>query len=67
MGMVFESQRMEMRAGITAGYGVGAHNAFYRAGEEGSEGGRGGTGGGSVELQGAMVSAMKWGEEWTRR
>jgi hypothetical protein len=25
-----------MRAGITVGYGVGAHNAFYRAGEEGS-------------------------------
>jgi hypothetical protein len=25
-----------MRAGITAGFGVGAHSAFYRAGEEGS-------------------------------
>jgi hypothetical protein len=55
-----------MRAGITAGYGVGAHSAFYRAGEEGSGGGRGVTDGGSVELQGATVSAMKWGEEWTR-
>jgi hypothetical protein len=61
--MVFESQRMEMRAAITAGYGVGAHSAFYRAGEEGSGSGRGVTGDGSVELQGATVSAMKWGEE----
>jgi hypothetical protein len=26
----------KIRARITAGYGVGAHNAFYRAGEEGS-------------------------------
>jgi hypothetical protein len=26
-----------MRAGITAGYGVGAHSAFYRVGEEGSD------------------------------
>jgi hypothetical protein len=25
-----------MRAGITVGYGVGAHSAFYRAGVEGS-------------------------------
>jgi hypothetical protein len=25
-----------MRVGITAGYGVGAHSSFYRAGEEGS-------------------------------
>jgi hypothetical protein len=25
-----------MRVGITTGYGVGAHNAFYRGGEEGS-------------------------------
>jgi hypothetical protein len=48
-----------MRAGITTGYGVGAHSAFYRAGEEGSGSGRGVTGEGSVELQGAMVSAMK--------
>jgi hypothetical protein len=55
-----------MRAGITAGYGVGAHSAFYRAGEEGSGGGRRVTGGGSVELQGATVLTMKWGEEWTR-
>jgi hypothetical protein len=56
----------KMRAGITAGYGVGAHSAFYRAWEVGSGGGRGVTGGGSVELQGATISAMKWGEEWTR-
>jgi hypothetical protein len=56
-----------MRAGITVGYGVGAHSAFYRAEGEGSRGGRGVTSGGSMELQGATVSAMKWGEEWTRR
>jgi hypothetical protein len=61
-----------MRAGITAGYGVDAHSAFYRAEEEGvagrrgSGGGRGVTGGSSIELQGTMVSTMKWGEEWTR-
>jgi hypothetical protein len=38
---------------------VGAHSAFYRSGEEGSGGGQGVTGGGSVELQGTTVSAMK--------
>jgi hypothetical protein len=26
----------KIRVGITAGYGAGAHSAFYRAGEEGS-------------------------------
>jgi hypothetical protein len=57
----------KMRAGITTGYGVGAHSAFYRAGEEGSGGGRGVTDGGSMELQGVTVLAMKWGEEWMRR
>jgi hypothetical protein len=57
----------KLRVGITAGYGVGAHFVFYRAGEEGSGGGRGVTGGGSVELQGMTVSAMKCGGEWTRR
>jgi hypothetical protein len=55
-----------MRAGITTRYGVGAHSAFYRARAEGSGGGRGVIGGGSVEPQGAMVSAIKWGEEWMR-
>jgi hypothetical protein len=55
-----------MRLGITTGYGVVAHSAFYRAGEEGSGGGRGVTGGSSVELECTTVSAMKWGEEWMR-
>jgi hypothetical protein len=56
-----------MRVGITMGYGVGAHSAFYRAGEE--ESGREAreqrrswsNRWRSVELQGTMVSAMKWG------
>jgi hypothetical protein len=56
----------KIRAGITVGYGVGAHSAFYRVGEEGSGGGRGVTDSGSVELQGVTVLAMKWGEEWMR-
>jgi hypothetical protein len=60
--MVFESRRMENEGRIIAGYGVGAHSAFYRAGEEGSGGDRGVTGGGSMELQGATVSTMKWGD-----
>jgi hypothetical protein len=38
----------KMRAGITTGYGVGAHSAFYRAGEEGSGSGRGVTDEGSA-------------------
>jgi hypothetical protein len=58
-----------MRAGITAGYGVGAHSAFYRAGEEGS--GRGvdsqEAAGGKCNFNGAGVMVLKRNREEGKR
>jgi hypothetical protein len=58
-----------MRAGITAGYGVGAHNAFYRAGEEGNgrEVGSQEAAGGKCDFNGVGVMVPKRnGEEGKR-
>jgi hypothetical protein len=50
-----------MRAGITAGFGVGAHSAFYRAGEEGSgqEVGSQEAADGKCDFNGAGVMVLK--------
>jgi hypothetical protein len=54
-----------MRAGITAGYGMGAHSTFYRAGEEGSgwEVGSQEAVGGKCDFNGACVMVPKRNRE----
>jgi hypothetical protein len=58
-----------MRVGITAGYGVGAHSAFYRAGVEGSgrEVGSQEAGGGKCDFNGAGVVFLKRNREEGKR
>jgi hypothetical protein len=52
-----------MRAGITVGYGVGAHSEFYRAGEEGSQE----AASGKCDFNGAGVIVPKRNKEEGKR
>jgi hypothetical protein len=58
-----------MRAGITTGYGVGAHSAFYRAGEDrsGREVGSHEAAGGKCNFNGAGIMVLKRNREDRKR